>query len=120
MKRLDQTLAVLILLLALRAALIAPREFAANLAPWPTGFWMLSSSLLLAVCAALSFLRIRYGVDALGLRIMAAITSLAVAALLLTAGIVGNETAPSAVVAALLGLSAAMALRAHAGRLTSA
>jgi len=113
MKRLDQTLAALILLLAVRGALIAPREFAANVAPWPTGFWMLSSSLLLAVCAALSFLRIRYGADAFGLRLMAALTALAVGALVLTAGIVGGETAPSTAVAALLGLSAAMAFRAQ-------
>ena len=111
MKRLDQILAALIFLLAIRAALIAPREFAEGTAPWPTGFWMLSSSLLLAVCAALSLLRMRYGADALGLRILAALTAIAVGVLLLTAGIIGGETAPSAVVAALLFLSAAMGFR---------
>jgi hypothetical protein len=112
MKRLDQILAMLILLLAVRAVLIAPREFTLGARPWPGGFWMLSSSLLLAVCGALSLLRIQYGATAPGLRAVAALTAIAVGALLLSAGIIADETGPSAVVAGLLLATASMALRA--------
>jgi len=111
MKRVDQVVAWLILLLAVRAVVVAPREFHTATAPWTTGFWMLSSGLLLAVCGALSLLRIRYSTVAPGLRAVAALTAVAFGALFLTAGIIGGETAPSAVVAALLFLSAAMAFR---------
>jgi hypothetical protein len=111
MKRVDQVVAWLILVLAVRAAVLAPREFHTETAPSATGFWMLSSSLLFAVCGALSLLRIRYGAVAPGLRAAAALTAVAFGALFLTAGIIGGETAPSAVVAVLLFLSAAMAFR---------
>jgi hypothetical protein len=111
-KRLDQILAMLILLLAVRAVIIAPREFTLGARPWAVGFWMLSSGLLLAVCGALSLLRIRYGATAPGLRAVAALTATAVGALLLSAGIIADEIVPSTVVAALLLATASMALRA--------
>jgi hypothetical protein len=111
MKRLDRILAWLILLLALRAAAIAPREFARGTAPWPTGFWMLSSSLLLAISGSLTLLRLRYGAVAPGLRVVAALTAIAVATLLLIAGTIGGEAVPSAVVAGLLLTTAALAAR---------
>jgi hypothetical protein len=113
MKRFDQIVAWLLLLLALRAAAVAAREFAQGSAPWPAGFWMLGTGMLLGVCGALSLLRIRYGDVAPGLRTLAALTAIGVAVLLLSAGIVGGEFLPSAFVAVLLCVNASMAFGAR-------
>ena len=111
MKRLQQIIAWLIILLGLRFALIAPHEFANSASPWPTAFWLLNTSLFFLVCGALNLLRTRYMAVAPGIRAVATATNVALAALVLTAGIAGGEAIPSAVVALVLLIAAAFGLR---------
>ena len=60
---------------------------------------------------ALQLVRIRYGAVAPPLRAVAALMSVAIAALQGVAGVVGGEAAPASVVAALCVISAALSLR---------
>src|SRR5262245_45345398 len=108
MKRFAQVLAVLIALLGLRFALIAPREFTVGAAPWPTGFWLVNSSVLFLICGALTFLRTHYGSELRGLSVVGVAANALVAALILVAGIIGGEATPSIVVAAVLVIAAAV------------
>lgn len=90
---------------------MAPREFASGVAPWTTGFWLLNSALLFVVCGALNLLQVRYRAVAPGIRLVASLTNVAVAALVLAAGVAGGDAGPSAVVALLLLAAAALGLR---------
>ncbi len=111
MRRLDQVIAWLIVLLGVRSGLTAPRVFAATAAPWPIAFFLLSTCLLLAVCGTLNLLRNRYAAVAPGVRIVSTMTNIAVAALLLIAGVIGGELAPSVVEALILLTAAAFGFR---------
>ena len=111
MKRLDQGIAGLMILLGIRFALVAPREFAAATWPWATGFWLVNCAVLFVSCGALQLVRIRYGAVAPPLRAVAALMSVAIAALQGVAGVVGGEAAPASVVAALCVISAALSFR---------
>lgn len=111
MRRLDQILTGLVLVLSLHAAVMAVRGFRRGAPPWHEGFFMVSSSLLLLSCGTLSLLRIRYGANAPGLRAAATIIPSLTAAQLLNANIAGGEAAPAIVVAGILAASALMGLR---------
>ena len=113
MKRIDQGIAWLIILLGVRFALVAPREFAHGAWPWAVGFWLLNCCVLFVTCGALNLVRIRYASVAPGLRAIGALMATMLAALQLIAGVVGGEAAPATVVAVILLLSAALNLRSH-------
>src|ERR687884_622700 len=102
MKHLQQIIAWLIILLGLRFGLIAPREFANGVAPWLTAFWLLNSCLLFVLCGVLNLLRIRYMAVAPGISAVSTATNIALAVLVVAAGIVGGEAVPSSLVALLL------------------
>src|SRR5690349_17414352 len=108
MKRVQQIIALLIFLLGFRFGLIAPREFANGVAPWPTAFWLLNTSLCFIVCGALNLLSMRYGGIAPGIRVVSTVTNVGLAALVMSAGLVAGEAAPSVVVGLLLITAAVM------------
>jgi hypothetical protein len=115
MRRLDQALAWLVVLLGIRFALVAPREFQDGSWPWATGFWLASTAVLFVACGSMHLVRIRYGAVAPGLKVVCALMSIAIALLQLVAGVVGGEAAPASVVAILLLVSSGLSVRPEAG-----
>ena len=111
MKKAEYVLASLIVLLGLRFGLVAAREFTAEGRPWPTAFYLSNTCLFFVLCGALNMLRIQYGAAAAGVKVVSVATNLGLAALVLTAGIIASEAAPSAVVAIVLVAAAALGLR---------
>jgi hypothetical protein len=111
MKRLDQLLAWLILLLALRFGVSAQRQFAEAAAPWSAAFYLLATTLLFLMVGAVNLLRIRYASVAPGLRPFAAGANVALAALTIIANVIGGELAPALVVGVILLAAAVMSLR---------
>jgi peptidoglycan/LPS O-acetylase OafA/YrhL len=100
-KKIEQTLAYLIVLLGIRLGLIAAREFAREGGPWTSAFYLTGTCLLFLICGALNLLRIRYGEVARGIKLLSVASSVALAVLALVAGVAGGEAAPSAVVSML-------------------
>jgi hypothetical protein len=120
MKRIDHGIAWLIILLGVRFALVAPREFSHAAWPWAVGFWLVNCAVLFITCGALNLVRIRYGSVAPGLRAIGALLCISLATLQGIAGVVGGETAPAIVVAVVLLLSAAFNLHAPPRRFLDA
>jgi len=110
MKRVQKVLAWVIILFGLRFGFISVREFENSTAPLTTGFWLLNTSLFFVVCGALNMLCGKYIATAPGIAMVTVATNVALAALVVTSGIVGGETVPSVVVGAVL-LAAALGLR---------
>ena len=59
MRRADQVIAGLVILLGVRFALVAPREFDSASWPWATGFWLVNCAVLFVACGAVQLVRIR-------------------------------------------------------------
>jgi hypothetical protein len=114
MSRLDQAVSWIIILLGLRAWLVAARVFPLGAEQWSTGFWFLSTGLLFLICGALGLLRARQTATAPGLRRLAVAASVGLAGLVVTAGILGGETVPSVVAGILLVAAAGFAGRSGA------
>src|SRR4029453_6587042 len=111
MRRLDHAIAWLIILFGVRFALVAPREFHDGVWPWSTGFWLANCAVLFVACGAVHLIRIRYGMVAPGLKRVCGLMRVSIAGVQFVAGVVGAEAAPASVVAILLLVSAALAVR---------
>jgi hypothetical protein len=108
MRRLDQVLTWLILLVGLRLGLSAVRAFGSDAPPWSTAFYLAASAMLYGLCGSLNLLRLRYDAVAPGIRVVAAAANLALAALTLVANTIGGELPPALVISAILLGSAAL------------
>ena len=115
MRRVDTAIAWLIILLGVRFALVAPREFHDGSWPWATGFWLVNCAVVFVTCGTMHLVRIRHHRTVPALRALCAAMSVAVALLQFVAGVVGGETAPASVVATLLLMSAALSMRREHG-----